>query len=59
MNDFRQSDIPLKLIIYSSKMVSKLGTLVEGDPKAHFSIATTPMCRGGHNSIPWIVPLYP
>ena len=35
-----------------------LVTLVEGDPKASFSIATTPRCRGGHYSIPWIAPLY-
>ena len=37
----------------------KLVTLVEGDPKAPFSIATTPRCRGGHYSIPWITRLYP
>ena len=28
-----------------SKKVSKVGTIVEGDPKAPFSIATTPRCR--------------
>ena len=39
--------------------VSKLATIVEGDPKAPFSIATTPRCRGGRYSIPWIAPLYP
>ena len=37
----------------------KLVTVVEGDPKAPFSIATTPRCRGGHYSFPWIGPLYP
>ena len=37
----------------------KLATIVEGDPKAPFSIATTPRCRGGRYSIPWIAPLYP
>ena len=58
------------MIIYSSeneKFVSeqrnsnkvKLATIVEGDPKAPFSIATTPRCRGGRYSIPWIAPLYP
>ena len=31
-----------------------LATLVEGDQKAPFSIATTLRSRGGHNSIPWI-----
>ena len=36
----------------------KLATIVEGDPKVPFLIATTPRCRGGHSSIPWIAPLY-
>ena len=31
---------------------SKLATIVEGDPKAPFSIATTPRCRGGLYSFP-------
>ena len=39
--------------------VNKLATIVEGDPKAPFSIATTPRCRGGRYSIPRIAPLYP
>ena len=30
--------------------VVKLATIVEGDPKAPFSIATTPRCRGGRYS---------
>ena len=34
-------------------------TIVEGDQKALFSIATTPRCRGGYYSFPWIAPLYP
>ena len=34
----------------------KLVTLVESDPKASFSIATTPRCRGGHYFFPWIAP---
>ena len=37
----------------------KLATLVKGDPKAPFSRATTPRCRGGRYSFPWIAPLYP
>ena len=37
----------------------KLATIVEGDPKAPFSIATTPRCRGGRYSIPRIAPVYP
>ena len=42
------------LIYWSNKLV----TIVEGDPKAPFSIATTPRYRGGRYYIPWIVPLY-
>ena len=38
---------------------SKLATVVEGDQKAPFPIATTPSCRGGCYSFPWIAPLYP
>ena len=40
-------------------MLVKLATIVKGDPKAPFSIATTLRCRGGRYSIPWISPLYP
>ena len=36
-----------------------LVTLVEGDQKAPFSVATTPRCRGGRSFFPWITPLYP
>ena len=36
-----------------------LATIVEGEPKVPFSIATTPRCWGGHYSFPWIAPLYP
>ena len=38
--------------------IKKLVTLVKGDPKVPFSIATTSRCTGGHYSIPWIAPLY-
>ena len=31
----------------------------KSDPKAPFSIATTPRCWGGLHSIPSIAPLYP
>ena len=34
-------------------------TVVEGDLKAPFSIATTQRCREGNYFIPWIAPLYP
>ena len=46
---------------HSLSLISKvkLATIVEGDPKAPFSIATTPRCRGGRYSIPRIAPLYP
>ena len=37
----------------------KLATLVKGDPKAPFSIATKLRCKGGCYSIPKIAPLYP
>ena len=37
----------------------KLATVVDGDPKALFSIATTLRCKGGCYSIPRIYPLYP
>ena len=33
--------------------------LIEGEPKAPFSIATTPRCRGGRYFIPSVAPLYP
>ena len=37
----------------------KLVTVDEGDPKALFSIATTPRCRCGRFSFPWIAPTLP
>ena len=37
----------------------KLATVVDGDPKVRFSIASTPKCRGGRFSFSWIAPLYP
>ena len=36
-----------------------MATLVVGDPKVSFSIATTLRCRRRRYSIPWIAPLYP
>ena len=44
--------------IYIIKVEVKLATVVEGDQKAPFSIATTPRCSGGRHSFPWIAPLY-
>ena len=37
----------------------KLAAVVEGNPKATFTIATTPRRRGGHYSFPRIALLYP
>ena len=46
---------------YTNKTNIKLllVNIVEGGPKAPFSITTTPRCRGGCYSFPWISPLYP
>ena len=35
--------------------IKKLATIVEGDLKAPFSIATTPRCRGGRYSFPGLL----
>ena len=35
-----------------------MAIIVEDDPKAHFSIATTPRCRGGRYSFPCIASFY-
>ena len=40
-------------------MCVKLVTIVKGDPKAPFSIATTPRCRRRHYPFSWFAPLYP
>ena len=42
---------------YYTRVKVKLTTVVEGDQKAPFSMATTPSCRGGRHSFPWIAPL--
>ena len=36
-----------------------LATVMEGNPKAPFSIATTPRCKEGRYSFPWTAPVYP
>ena len=44
--------------IYKRETVSskvKLATIVKGNPKAPFSIATTPRCRGGRYSFPGLL----
>ena len=45
--------------VYEHISKVKLATVVEGDSKAPFLIATTPCYRWGPNFIPWIAPLYP
>ena len=49
--------LSLSLNIYIKSEV-KLATIVEGEPKVPFSIATAPRCRGGRYSFLWIAPLY-
>ena len=39
--------VSLWMTIYIYIYKVKLATIVEGDPKAPFSITTTPSCRGG------------
>ena len=51
-----QININLSLSLYIYIYISCL-TVVEGDPKASFSIVTTPRCRGGRYSFLWIAPL--
>ena len=49
-----------KVMSFTYKEIKvNLPTVVEGYSKAPFLIATTPRCRGGHYSFPWIAPLYP
>ena len=50
------NNIQLHSIYWYPKLFT---TVVEGDPKAPFSVATTPRCRGGRYSFPLIAPLYP
>ena len=44
---------------YSFYFKVKLATVVKGDQKAPFSIATKQKCRGVHYSFPTIASLYP
>ena len=48
--------IDISYVLIVSKVMLK--TVVEGDLKAPFLIATTPRCRRWRYSLPWIVPLY-
>ena len=49
--------IPIVAGALEENKIVKLATVVERDPKASFSIATTPMCWGGRYSFPRIAPL--
>ena len=42
----------------NSVALESMVTVVEGNQKAPFSIATTLRCRGERYSFPWIAPLY-
>ena len=49
----------MKLDNYKDIRTINLTFIAEvGDPKAPFSIAATPRCRGERYSFPWIVPFY-
>ena len=47
------------MTLENRQIYSKLVTVVGGHPKSPFLITTTPKCRGGRYSFPWITPLYP
>ena len=51
-----RSDQCIYIYIYIYEVVSCL-TVVEGHPKASYSIVTTLRCRGGCYSFPWIASL--
>ena len=61
LNPVNLTKLGLIMFCHLRKLHSKvkLATIVEGDLKAPFSIATTPRCRGGRYSFPRIDPLYP
>ena len=55
-------DIQMDHLISSRRpdlIIVNLATVIEGDQKAPFLIATTPKCRGGRYSFLWVTPLYP
>ena len=54
-----QSYLYIALQKYNCIKKMKLVSIVEGDPKAPFSLATTSRCMGECYSFPWITPLYP
>ena len=44
------------IYIYVYIYIYILDDCSRGDPKASFSIATKPRCRGGYYSFPWFLP---
>ena len=54
----KQPFVSLLLFYIPLHNISKLVTVVEGDPRVPFSIVTTPRCREGFYSLAWIFPLY-
>ena len=56
---YKNMQIHTHLYIYIYIYIYKLAILVDGNPKASFSIATTPRRRGGCYSFSKIAPLYP
>ena len=57
--DANHFTISASTIYIHTYIKAKLVTLDECDPKAPFSIATTPRCKGRSYSMPWIAPFYP
>ena len=59
--DMYKKDLALNNLpgLMGHKVKVRLATVVEGDSKSPFSIATTPRCKGGRYSFPWIALLYP
>ena len=55
--DYLADPVVIIIIIIVSEV--KLATVVKGDQKAPFSIATTPWYRGERYSLTWITLLYP
>ena len=56
-NDIHHTSTSKITSIYKKRV--KLVAVVEGNPKAPFSIATTPRCWGECHSFPRIAPIYP
>ena len=50
---YHQYDLMMRIYIVSWP------TIVENDPKVHFSLAAIQRCRGGRYTFPWIAPPIP